>query len=240
MKGAAAEAGGGAVAKEPVARTGPAARTGTAARTGPAAAPAKPSAVPPPPPPPVPPSAGAMPEAPVVGRRKADGSPRTDDRHRSSASSMHSLTNGSGMCIGSGTSPGPGRVTGRGGAGVRPVLPRAESDDLSLRLQHAVIGFVDDPRVSVEEADAILEEAAAQFAAALAERRRILRNAWHGPADPSAAQSGMPAEAGTSGSNGTTPSNDNSDGNASGHIGTEELRTALRDYRDLVQRLLKV
>ncbi|WP_432096352.1 hypothetical protein [Streptomyces sp. bgisy100] len=102
------------------------------------------------------------------------------------------------------------RGTGVGGPGVKPVLPRAESDQLALRLQNAVIGFVDGPWQSVEEADALFEEATARITACLAERRRLLRTAWQeGPADGDGA-------------------------------GTEQLRTALRDYRDVMQRLLKV
>ncbi|MFF3762679.1 hypothetical protein ACFYYR_01070 [Streptomyces sp. NPDC001922] len=102
------------------------------------------------------------------------------------------------------------RGTGVGGPGVKPVLPRAESDQLALRLQNAVIGFVDGPWRSVEEADALFEEASARIAACLAERRRLLRTAWQeGAADGDGA-------------------------------GTEQLRTALRDYRDVMQRLLKV
>ncbi|MER5971336.1 hypothetical protein ABT112_16625 [Streptomyces sp. NPDC002055] len=102
------------------------------------------------------------------------------------------------------------RGTGVGGPGVKPVLPRAESDQLALRLQNAVIGFVDGPWRSVEEADALFEEATARITACLAERRRLLRTAWQeGAADGDGA-------------------------------GTEQLRTALRDYRDVMQRLLKV
>jgi hypothetical protein len=98
-----------------------------------------------------------------------------------------------------------------GGSGTRPVLPRSESDDLALRLQHAVSGFVDGPRVAVEEADTLFEEASARITESLAERRRLLRSTWQDKA--------------------STGEDDGS---------TEELRTVLRDYRDVVQHLLTI
>lgn len=55
----------------------------------------------------------------------------------------------------------------------------AGDDGLEQRLQHALGGFVDDPRKSVEEADAVLEHAVRQLTGKLAERRRTLRSAWH-------------------------------------------------------------
>lgn len=90
------------------------------------------------------------------------------------------------------------------------LLPHEESDKLSTRLQHAVAGFVDEPRSAVEEADHVLEEVAARFADAVKERRRTLRNSW---------------QAGDGGQN-----------KAAGD--TEQLRLALRDYRELTERLL--
>ena len=120
---------------------------------------------------------------------------------------------------------GPGRDSGERGLGrdsaaggvkasghdVR-LLPHEESDKLSTRLQHAVAGFVDEPRSAVEEADHVLEEVAARFADAVKERRRTLRNSW---------QAG-----------------DGGQGKGVGAGDTEQLRLALRDYRELTERLL--
>ncbi|MFF7048790.1 hypothetical protein ACFY94_10575 [Streptomyces griseorubiginosus] len=92
------------------------------------------------------------------------------------------------------------------------LLPHEESDKLSTRLQHAVAGFVDEPRSAVEEADHVLEEVAARFADAVKERRRTLRNSW---------QAG-----------------DGGQGKGGGAGDTEQLRLALRDYRELTERLL--
>ncbi|QUC61619.1 hypothetical protein IOD14_35240 [Streptomyces sp. A2-16] len=125
---------------------------------------------------------------------------------------------------------GLGRENGRGGdagsdgvGGVGPgvggshgrearLLPHEESDKLSMRLQHAVAGFVDEPRSAVEEADHVLEEVAARFADAVKQRRHTLRNSWQG---------------GDGGQDKAVAAGD-----------TEQLRLALRDYRELTERLL--
>ncbi|MEV5474258.1 hypothetical protein AB0L66_18100 [Streptomyces sp. NPDC052207] len=91
------------------------------------------------------------------------------------------------------------------------LLPRDASDELGMRLQHAVGGFVDNPREAVEEADHVMEEAAARLAEALASRRRTLKASWQDTGD------GPHATA-----------------------DTEQLRLALRDYRATAERLLRM
>lgn len=79
----------------------------------------------------------------------------------------------------------------RGAAGARPegvpqegrLLPRDESDKFSLRLQHAVGGFVDSPQEAVEEADHVVEEVASRLAEAVASRRRTLKASWQETGD---------------------------------------------------------
>ncbi|MFF7444711.1 MULTISPECIES: hypothetical protein [unclassified Streptomyces] len=90
------------------------------------------------------------------------------------------------------------------------LLPHDEIDKLSLRLQHAVAGFVDGPRTAVEEADHVMEEIASRLTDALTHRRRTLRTSWQQDG------AGKNADAGD----------------------TEQLRLALRDYRELADRLL--
>ncbi|MGW0189515.1 hypothetical protein ACWDV7_27665 [Streptomyces sp. NPDC003362] len=90
-----------------------------------------------------------------------------------------------------------------------PLLARGEADKLAERLQHAVTGFVDGPRAAVEEADHVLEEIADRFTQAVTQRRRTLRRAWEETDEA------------------TPPSSD-----------TERLRLALKDYRELADRLL--
>ncbi|MET7936952.1 hypothetical protein [Streptomyces sp. NPDC005322] len=89
-----------------------------------------------------------------------------------------------------------------------PVLPTSEHDKLTQRLRHAVSGFVDSPRGSVEEADIILDEITTRLTDLLSERRRTLRAAWHD--DATAASE------------------------------TEELRLAMRGYRNVLERLLSI
>ncbi|MFI8945536.1 hypothetical protein ACIGO6_03350 [Streptomyces sp. NPDC053750] len=115
---------------------------------------------------------------------------------------------------------GPGGDAGPGAAGARTgptadggtLLPHEECDKLGQRLHHAVAGFVDAPRASVEEADRVLEEVTARFTDAVTHRRRTLRTSWHDAGDDHRATS----------------------------TDTEQLRLALRDYRELVDRLMRL
>ncbi|MGW8060799.1 hypothetical protein ACVV2G_00625 [Streptomyces ziwulingensis] len=92
------------------------------------------------------------------------------------------------------------------------LLPHDELDKFGQRLQHAVAGFVDAPRASVEEADRVLEEITARFTEAVTHRRRTLRTSWHDAGGDDHATS----------------------------TDTEQLRLALRDYRELADRLMHV
>jgi hypothetical protein len=107
---------------------------------------------------------------------------------------------------------------GRDAHGGGRLLADDQRDKLSGQLQHAMTGFVDGPRAAVEEADHVLEEVASRFTDAVTQRRRTLRQSWqgadHGDGSPMA------------------------DGGGSGD--TEQLRLALRDYRELTERLLKL
>jgi hypothetical protein len=95
------------------------------------------------------------------------------------------------------------------------MLPLDEYDKFSLRMRHAVGGFVDGPQASVEEADHVLEELAGRFTEAVTRRRRALRTSW---------QSG-----GEGKDEGKATASD-----------TEQLRLALRDYREMTERLLRL
>ncbi|MEU8648869.1 hypothetical protein [Streptomyces sp. NPDC048737] len=114
-----------------------------------------------------------------------------------------------------GTSRGTGAAHGVHDADGASLLPHDECDKLSERMRHAVAGFVDRPRDAVEEADQVLEELAARFTDAVNSRRRTLRGSWQ-LAD---GKKGAAAE-------------------TAGTADTEQLRLALRDYRELTDRLL--
>ncbi|MFJ4520022.1 hypothetical protein ACIP4Y_03565 [Streptomyces sp. NPDC088810] len=91
-----------------------------------------------------------------------------------------------------------------------PLLPHEETDRWERRLREVAVGFVDDPREAVEEADRALEEITTRFTEAVTRRRRTLRMSWQGTEER-----GPAAE-----------------------TDTEQLRLALRDYRELAGRLL--
>ncbi|MBT3150789.1 hypothetical protein HTV45_07785 [Streptomyces sp. CHD11] len=105
-----------------------------------------------------------------------------------------------------------------GGAHHR-LLPHDDTDQLAAQLQHAVAGFVDAPHDAVREADDVLRELTERFTDAMTERRRTLRRSWGTDT------------AGTAGPG---------DGQAAAATDTEQLRLALRDYRELAERLLHV
>ncbi|OPG01461.1 hypothetical protein B1R27_36970 [Streptomyces sp. GKU 895] len=94
------------------------------------------------------------------------------------------------------------------------LLADEQSEKLAGQLQHAMTGFVDEPRAAVEEADHVLEEITSRFTEAMTQRRRTLRQSWQGA--------------------------DHGDGKHNGSGDTEQLRLALRDYRELTERLLKL
>ncbi|PJE94433.1 hypothetical protein CUT44_29835 [Streptomyces carminius] len=96
--------------------------------------------------------------------------------------------------------PGSGRDDTR-------LLPPAEREEFLRRMHQAVNGFVDEPRRSVEEADALFEELSRRISALVAERHHGLRAPWR---DDEAATE------------------------------TEDLRNALRRYRDAAERLTRL
>ncbi|MEW1831190.1 hypothetical protein [Streptomyces sp. NPDC088196] len=97
--------------------------------------------------------------------------------------------------------------------GPEPLLPSSERDKVLTRLRHALNTFADTPRDALAEAESAYDEATAQLVAALAARRDLLRAAW-AEEDP---ESPSPSEA-----------------------DSEEFRNALRQYREITQRLLQL
>ncbi|MFF0091400.1 hypothetical protein ACFYSF_15790 [Streptomyces canus] len=93
----------------------------------------------------------------------------------------------------------------RRAAGPGALLPSAEREAIAGRLGHALNTFADTPLEALEEAESAFDEATAQLAKALAERRSVLRASWQDQ-DPEAQ--------------------------------SDELRHALRQYREITQRLL--
>ncbi|MFF9295519.1 hypothetical protein [Streptomyces sp. NPDC014764] len=109
---------------------------------------------------------------------------------------------------------GPDGTSGHPGS---RLLAHDTCDRLSAQLRQAVAGFVDRPRDAVEEADLVLHEITERLNDALTERRRTLARNWKAPVP------GEPKK-----------------GDAAPAADTEQLRLALRDYRELAERLLGV
>ena len=125
--------------------------------------------------------------------------PRQTDRQADKAAPVHA------------PAPPPAPTTAdkrhdRPATGNGNLLPHDESDKFNLRLQHAVTGFVDEPRSAVEEAAHVLEEVADRLTQAVTKRRDTLNSSWE----------------------------------SKGSDDTEQLRLALRDYRELTERLLHI
>ena len=134
------------------------------------------------------------------------GTERTDRSDRSEQSDRPVHAPEPAPAVSTGAASGNGRRVPQD-AENGSLMPHDESDKFSLRLQHAVTGFVDEPRSAVEEADHVLEEVAARFTEAVTKRRATLHGSWE-----------------SKGSDGAE--------------NTEQLRLALRDYRELTERLL--
>ncbi|MFI5554822.1 hypothetical protein [Streptomyces sp. NPDC051738] len=102
-----------------------------------------------------------------------------------------------------------------------PLLAHDERDRLELRVQQAVARFVDQPRAAVEEADHVVEDLVGRFTEAMTQRRRTLRRSWQSADDEN-------------------DENANADLETKTNVDTEQLRLALRDYRELAERLLRL
>lgn len=114
--------------------------------------------------------------------------------------------------------------------GPEPLVPSDEQDRIVRRLQHAINTFADTPIQALEEAESAYDEAITQLVNALAERRSLLRAGWkdQGPETQSAASQPAASDASQSAaSQSTAPQSD-------------ELRLALRQYREITQRLLRL
>jgi hypothetical protein len=104
-----------------------------------------------------------------------------------------------------GPTAAPAGTTGR-------LFPEGAGEKLRDRWQHIQIGFVDDPRHAVKEADTLVDQAATQLAESITANHRSLHDSWDKQGAGSAADdSGFP---------------------------TEQLRLTLQQYRSMLNRLL--
>ena len=66
----------------------------------------------------------------------------------------------------------------RPGGTLRAVLPNDQADRFTTRWQEIQAGFVDEPRESVEQADALVADLMQQLASGFAEERKQLESQW--------------------------------------------------------------
>ena len=120
----------------------------------------------------------------------------------------------------------PGRADRRT-PGREPLLPSSERSKLDLRLQHALNIYADNPTQALEEAEGAFDEAIAQLVNTLTERRVALHAAWQEQEEGRARD----------------PEEDQEQGQEQGQdleARSTALRLALREYREVTQRLLRI
>ncbi|MCG3042186.1 hypothetical protein ACLIYM_07000 [Streptomyces fenghuangensis] len=152
---------------------------------------------------------------PVAAVEPNGSAGRADGRTPSASSPRVPLGESTGTATGATAGTAAGSAAHGDADGHRPeggdagtgLLTPQERERFGRRLHEAVTGFVDGPRRSVEEADAVFEEISRRITELLTERHRRLREPWHG--EDSAER-------------------------------TEDLRRALREYRDAADRLLRL
>ncbi|MGW7515127.1 hypothetical protein ACWGJ2_05990 [Streptomyces sp. NPDC054796] len=196
---------------------------------GTTAPPVTPPPVPPTGPPPGAPPTGARAETAAAPRRSGGGSADPGPPRSAGTPVTSAAERGGADRPGADEPPLDPRESTHPHAG--PLVPGTERDRLAERLQHAVTGFVDGPRRSVEEADAVFDELSRHITDALVERQRALREPWRGAAakpDGDDHYGGRPSEAVSS------------PAGPAGTAETEELRLALRQYREAMDRLLRM
>lgn len=65
-----------------------------------------------------------------------------------------------------------------GGEGSEPLLPTDQAGQYTARWQKIQAGFVDEPRESVQEADALVADLMRRLASSFSEERRHLESQW--------------------------------------------------------------
>ncbi|MGP2441429.1 hypothetical protein [Streptomyces sp. JW3] len=126
-----------------------------------------------------------------------------------------------------------GAAPARSAPGPAPLLPAQARDRIARRLGRAVNTFPDTPRESLEEAEAAFDEATAHLVEALAEQRRTLRAGWNAPDAGRDRDQDPDQDSGED--SGEAPAQD-----PGSETRSAELHLALRQYREITQRLLRL
>jgi hypothetical protein len=108
------------------------------------------------------------------GRARVNG----PDRHNATEEDPSAMATRPGHpTAAAGTTTGTSGETGTsGGTGAGP----SGGSDLAARMDHAIGGFVDDPKGAVSEAESVLDEAAQRLVRMVEDRRASLHESWQG------------------------------------------------------------
>ncbi|MCX5384114.1 hypothetical protein [Streptomyces sp. NBC_00083] len=124
------------------------------------------------------PAAGHSLDGPGVAEAPAPGREAHDDGLRERSAHGHTVSeHDAAGAQGAQGARGPEALPGDG-VPEETVLRPDERDKLQLRLQHAVGGFVDEPRAAVEEAASAVDDLAEHIIETLGHRRGTLRESW--------------------------------------------------------------
>jgi len=78
-----------------------------------------------------------------------------------------------------------GRADASADGGLEPLLPGEEAESFRMRWSEIQTRFVDSPRESVEQGDALVAELMQRLAQTFADERGSLESQWSGGSDPS-------------------------------------------------------
>lgn len=126
------------------------------------------------------PAGGAPGAQPAQPQAAATAQPATAGGHPEATPAPAGHEHGGGAAPGAGAGTAEGHSTGAtdGASGGMPLLSSGDTDAFERRWQDIQVGFVDEPRNCVEQADGLVAEVMKRLAEGFAEERRSLEGQW--------------------------------------------------------------
>ena len=123
---------------------------------------------------------GGQPAHPAQPQAAATAQPATAGGHPEAtpAPAAHEHGGGAAPGAGAGTAEGHSTDATDGASGGMPLLSSGDTDAFERRWQDIQVGFVDEPRNCVQEADGLVAEVMKRLAEGFAEERRSLEGQW--------------------------------------------------------------
>ena len=123
---------------------------------------------------------GGQPAPPAQPQAAATAQPATAGGHPEARSAPAAHEHGGGAAPGAGAGTAEGHSTDAtdGASGGMPLLSSGDTDAFERRWQDIQVGFVDEPRNCVQEADGLVAEVMKRLAEGFAEERRSLEGQW--------------------------------------------------------------